>query len=123
MSLTATSLGAFRFGVFEMDLQDRELRKRGVRLKLETKPLQILELMLERPGEIVTRKQIQERLWSDTYVLFDYSVNTAVNKLRLALGDSAENPRLRRTPRFLLSRYFPSRIQAKTRNWNISAMV
>ncbi|MGA3301415.1 MAG: winged helix-turn-helix domain-containing protein, partial [Candidatus Acidiferrales bacterium] len=93
MSLTATSLGAFRFGVFEMDLQDRELRKRGVRLKLETKPLQILELMLERPGEIITRKQIQERLWSDTYVLFDYSVNTAVNKLRLALGDSAENPR------------------------------
>jgi len=93
MSVAAASFGVIRFGVFEMDLQDRELRKRGVRLKLETKPLQILELMLERPGEIISRKQIQERLWSDTFVLFDYSVNTAVNKLRLALGDSAENPR------------------------------
>lgn len=108
MSLTAASLGVFRFGVFEMDLQDRELRKRGVRLKLETKPLQILELMLERPGEIISRKQIQERLWSDTFVLFDYSVNTAVNKLRLALGDSAESPRFietvaRRGYRFIAS--------------------
>jgi len=108
MSLTAASIGVVRFGVFEMDLQDRELRKRGVRLKLEAKPLQILELMLDRPNEIISRKQIQERLWSDTVVLFDYSVNTAVNKLRLALGDSAESPRFietvaRRGYRFIAS--------------------
>lgn len=93
MNATADGCGVLRFGVFEIDVKNRELRKRGVRLKLEAKPLQILELMLERPGEIVTRKQIQEKLWPDTFVTYDYSLNTAVNKLRLALGDSAENPR------------------------------
>lgn len=77
-------------------------------LDLRDKPLQILELMLERPGEIVTRKQIQQKLWPDTFVTYDYSLNTAVNKLRLALGDSAENPRFietvaRRGYRFIAS--------------------
>lgn len=108
MSATADGCAVFRFGVFEIDVQNRELRKRGVRLKLEAKPLQILELMLERPGEIITRKQIQQSLWPDTFVTFDYSLNTAVNKLRLALGDSAENPRFietvaRRGYRFIAS--------------------
>lgn len=98
----------FRFGVFEIDVRNGELRKRGMRLKLEAKPLQILELMLEQPGEIVTRKQIQEKLWPDTFVTFDYSLNTAVNKLRAALGDSAQNPRFietvaRRGYRFIAS--------------------
>ncbi|MHB8410408.1 MAG: winged helix-turn-helix domain-containing protein [Candidatus Acidiferrales bacterium] len=107
MSATA-SCAVFRFGVFEIDLQNRELRKRGVRLRLEAKPLQILELMLERPGEVITRKQIQQKLWPDTFVTFDYSLNTAVNKLRLALGDSAESPRFietvaRRGYRFIAS--------------------
>ncbi len=82
-----------RFGLFELDVQEHELRKRGLRLRIETKPLQILELLLERPGEVVTRKQIQEALWPDTHVAFEYSLNTAVNKLRAVLGDSAENPR------------------------------
>jgi TolB-like protein/Flp pilus assembly protein TadD len=108
MSATADGRGVFRFGVFEIDVKNRELRKRGVRLKLEAKPLQILELMLEQPGEIVSRKQIQEKLWPDTFVTYDYSLNTAVNKLRLALGDSAENPRFietvaRRGYRFIAS--------------------
>ncbi len=82
-----------RFGLFELDVQEHELRKRGLRLRIETKPLRILELLLERPGEIVTRKEIQEALWPDTHVAFEYSLNTAVNKLRAVLGDSAENPR------------------------------
>lgn len=82
-----------RFGLFELDLQEHELRKRGMRLRIETKPLRILELLLERPGEIVARKEIQEALWPDTHVAFEYSLNTAVNKLRAVLGDSAENPR------------------------------
>ncbi len=108
MNATADGCAVFRFGVFEIDVRDGELRKRGLRLKLEPKPLQILELMLERPGEIVTRKQIQEKLWPDTFVTFDYSLNTAVNKLRLVLGDSARNPRFvetvaRRGYRFIAS--------------------
>lgn len=82
-----------RFGLFELDVQEHELRKRGLRLRIETKPLRILELLLERAGEVVTRKQIQEALWPDTHVAFEYSLNTAVNKLRAVLGDSAENPR------------------------------
>lgn len=82
-----------RFGLFELDLQEHELRKRGLRLRIETKPLQILELLLEHPGELITRKEIQEALWPDTHVAFEYSLNTAVNKLRAVLGDSAENPR------------------------------
>jgi DNA-binding winged helix-turn-helix (wHTH) protein len=82
-----------RFGAFELDLQARELRKRGLRLRLEEKPLQILELLLERPGEVVTRNLLREKLWPDTFVNFDYSLNTAVNKLRQALGDSANSPR------------------------------
>lgn len=108
MNATADGCAVFRFGVFEIDVRNRELRKRGLRLKLEAKPLQILELMLERPGEIITRKQIQQKLWRDTFVTFDYSLNTAMNKLRLALGDSAKNPRFietvaRRGYRFIAS--------------------
>ena len=82
-----------RFGLFELDVQEHELRKRGLRLRIETKPLRILELLVERPGELITRKEIQEALWPDTHVAFEYSLNTAVNKLRAVLGDSAENPR------------------------------
>ncbi|MDE3137175.1 MAG: winged helix-turn-helix domain-containing protein [Acidobacteriota bacterium] len=93
MNAPAVIFDVYRFGVFELDLRNHELRKRGVLLKLEAKPLQILEMLVGRPGEIVLRRQIQERLWPETFVMFDYSVNTAVNKLRSALGDSAENPR------------------------------
>ena len=85
---------AVRFGPFEADLDAGELRKRGLKLKLEGKPFQILSLLLERAGEVVTRRELREKLWSpDTYVVFDRNVNTAVNKLRQALGDSADSPR------------------------------
>jgi TolB-like protein/DNA-binding winged helix-turn-helix (wHTH) protein len=83
-----------RFGVFEVDLRAGELRKSGLRIKLQEKPFQILGALLERAGEIVTREELQKRLWpGDTFVDFDHSLGTAVGKLRQALGDSAQNPR------------------------------
>ena len=82
-----------RFGVFEFDLKARELRKRGVRLKLQQQPFQVLAMLLERPGEAVTREQLRSELWSDdTYVLFDKNLSTAVQKIRQALGDSSTSP-------------------------------
>jgi Tol biopolymer transport system component/DNA-binding winged helix-turn-helix (wHTH) protein len=83
-----------QFGLFELDLDARELRKSGVRLKLQEQPFQILAMLLERPGEIVTREELQKRLWpQDTFVDFDLSLNSAVKRLRQALGDDSENPR------------------------------
>jgi len=83
-----------RFGAFEADLQARELRKQGMHIKLQEQPFQVLVVLLEHPGEIVTREQLRERLWpSDTFVDVDNSVNAAINRLREALGDSAESPR------------------------------
>ena len=83
-----------RFGPFELDTQLAELRKGGVRLKLQGQPIQILEMLLAKPGELVTREEIQQRLWSaDTFVDFDHSLNTAVKKLRQALGDEVGAPR------------------------------
>lgn len=91
---TTQSAPILRFGAFELDLRAGELRKRGLRIKLQEKPLQILALLLEHPGEVVTREQLRQHLWAAaTFVDFDHSVNSAVNKLREALGDSAENPR------------------------------
>lgn len=88
---------AFRFGIFEVDVQARELRRRGVAVKLQEKPFQILELLVERSGEVVTRKDLRQRLWPDTFVGFDRSLNTAVNSLRRALGDDPSNPRFLET--------------------------
>ena len=86
--------GVVRFGVFEVDLAARELRKRGVRVKLQEQPFRLLAALLERPGQVVTREEIQARLWpDDTFVDFDKSLNTAAQKVRQALGDSAETPR------------------------------
>jgi cholera toxin transcriptional activator len=83
-----------RFGVFELDLAAGELRKNGVKLRLQEQPLQVLALLLERAGDVVTREELRNKLWpSDTFVDFDHSLNTAVNKLREVLGDSASNPR------------------------------
>lgn len=83
-----------RFGVFELDLSAGELRKSGVKLRLQGQPFQVLALLLERAGEVVTREELQQNLWpSDTFVDFDHSLNTAVNKVREALGDSASSPR------------------------------
>src|SRR5260370_9762950 len=82
-----------RFGTFEVNFQSRELRKHGMRIRLEEKHLQILEMLLERAGQVVTRKAIRERLWPDTYVGYEHGLNTAVNKLRDLLGASARSPR------------------------------
>src|ERR671915_402116 len=83
-----------RFGPFEVDLGARELRKSGLKLKLQDQPFQVLALLLRRPGEIITREELQQQLWpADTFVDFDRSRNTAVTKLREAVGDSATHPR------------------------------
>jgi DNA-binding winged helix-turn-helix (wHTH) protein/tetratricopeptide (TPR) repeat protein len=82
------------FGVFEVDLRSGELRRRGVRIKLQEQPFQILSLLLERPGEVVTRDELRQKLWAaHTFVDFDRSLNKAMTKLRFAIGDSAESPR------------------------------
>ena len=82
-----------RFGVFELDLTSGELRKNGARLRLQEQPFQILTALLERPGEVVTRDDLRQKLWpGDTFVDFDHSLNTAVNKIRETLGDSASKP-------------------------------
>jgi TolB-like protein/DNA-binding winged helix-turn-helix (wHTH) protein/Tfp pilus assembly protein PilF len=96
-----------RFGVFELDLRAGELRKDGHRIRLQEQPLQVLGLLLEHHGEVVTRDELQKKLWpADTFVNFDHGLNKAINKLRAAIGDSAESPRFietvaRRGYRFL----------------------
>src|SRR4051812_18451869 len=82
-----------RFGVFEIDLRAGELRKFGIRIKLQSQPFRLLAILLTHAGEIVTREELQLQIWgSETVVNFDHSLGTAVNKVREALGDSAENP-------------------------------
>jgi len=83
-----------RFGAFELGLHSGELRKHGVKVKLRGQSFQILAMLLERPGQVITREELQTRLWGgDTFVDFDRGLNKAVNRLRDALGDSAESPR------------------------------
>src|SRR5579863_2728694 len=83
-----------RFGVFELDLSAGELRKNGVKVRLQEQPFQVLAVLLERAGEVVSREELRQKLWpSDTFVDFDHSVNTAINKVREVLGDSASVPR------------------------------
>src|SRR5512136_1153563 len=83
-----------RFGVFELDLRAGELRRCGVKLKLQDKPFALLAILLERPGEVVTREELREKLWpADTFVDFDHSLSIAVHKVRTILGDNADNPR------------------------------
>jgi DNA-binding winged helix-turn-helix (wHTH) protein/tetratricopeptide (TPR) repeat protein len=83
-----------RFGAFEVDLRSGEVRKHGIRLKLQDQPFRVLALLLERSGEAVTREELREKLWpADTFVDFDTGLNSAIKKLRDALGDSAEEPR------------------------------
>jgi TolB-like protein/Flp pilus assembly protein TadD len=89
-----------RFGAFTIDLAAGEMRKQGIKIKLQDQPLQILAALLERPGEVVTREELQERLWPpDTFVDFHHSLATAVKKLRQALNDSADKPRFIETLR------------------------
>src|SRR5580700_1166364 len=83
-----------RFGTYEVSLQSGEVRKAGLRIRVQQQPLRLLEILLERPGEVVTREELRSRVWSDeSFGDFDQAVNIAIGKLRSALGDSAENPR------------------------------
>jgi len=97
-----------RFGVFEADVSSGELRKAGLKLRLQEQPFQVLMLLLERSGEVVTRDEIRRKVWpADTFVDFDHSLNTSINKIRDVLSDSAANPRFietlaRRGYRFLV---------------------
>jgi cholera toxin transcriptional activator len=86
--------GIFRFGTYEADSSSGELRKSGLRLRVQEQPFQVLLALLERPGEMVTREELRQKLWpADTFVDFDHGLNTVINKLREALSDSAANPR------------------------------
>jgi TolB-like protein/Flp pilus assembly protein TadD len=98
--------GRVRFGVFEANIRTGELTKHGKRLRLQEQPFQLLTILLEKPGELVTREELRSRLWPQTTVDFDHGVNKAIGKVRYALGDSAGNPRFietvaRRGYRFL----------------------
>src|ERR1700733_16142327 len=94
MTPPASSGRKVRTGLFEIDLASGELRKNGRRLPLQEQPFRVLAMLLERPGEVVTRQELQARLWPvDTYVGFDEGLNTAIRKLRTVFGDSAGNPR------------------------------
>jgi DNA-binding winged helix-turn-helix (wHTH) protein len=99
----------FRFGVFEVDAASGELRKSGVRLRLQDQPFQVLVVLLGRAGEIVTREELRQKLWpADTFVDFDHSLNTIINKLREVLGDSASSPRFIETLAKRGYRFLPS---------------
>jgi len=96
-----------RFGAFEVDLHSGELRRSGLKLKLTGQPFQVLVILLEHAGKVVTREELQKRLWPETFVDVDHNLNTAINRIREVLGDSAENPRFvetlpRRGYRFIL---------------------
>src|SRR5580704_13953352 len=83
-----------RFGTFEVSLQSGEVRKAGLRIRVQQQPMKLLEILLEHPGEVVTREELRSRVWADeSFGDFDQAVNIAIAKLRSALGDSAENPR------------------------------
>ena len=93
MEESANARNVVRFGVFEMDLEAGQLRKNGRRVPLQEQPFRVLALLLKKPGRVVTREELQEKVWPDTHVDFDHSLNTAINKIREAIGDSAANPR------------------------------
>jgi DNA-binding winged helix-turn-helix (wHTH) protein len=83
-----------RFGAFDVDVREGELRKSGIRIRVQGQPMMVLFALLERPGQIVTREELQQRLWPDVEHLdFEHGLNVAVKKLRKALNDSAETPR------------------------------
>lgn len=93
MESAAQQIRRYRFGAFEIDLLEGELRRQGLKVKLNEKPFKVLALLLERAGHLVTREDLRQRLWAaDTYVDFDANLNTALSTLRHALADSSENP-------------------------------
>ena len=109
MSPSNNKAKLLRFGVFEVDLSAGELRKNGARIRLQEQPFQVLAALLQSAGQVVTREELREKIWpADTFVDFDHSLNTAVNKIRESLGDSASSPRFvetlaRRGYRFIAS--------------------
>ncbi len=111
-------LPPIRFGIFEVDLHSGELRRQGYKVKLQEQPFRLLVILLERSGQIVTREELQNRLWpADTFVDFERGMNRAINKLREALGDDADNPRFietlpRRGYRFLAVAEITERLEA-----------
>ncbi len=135
MQVPAAKSRVIRFGVFEVDLQEAELRKSGLRIKLQEQPFQILTMLLERPGQTVTREELRSQLWpADTFVDFDHSLNSSIKKLREALGDDSDNPRFietlhRRGYRFIapldndraptIERSAPSTPAAGRRLWKV----
>lgn len=122
MPRLARSANVVRFDVFEVDLRAEELYKAGRKIKLQVQPFHVLAILLERPGEVVTREEMQKRLWpADTFVDFDHSLNTAIKKLRQALCDDKTKPRFvetlpKRGYRFLVSvkRPAPSSVVRET---------
>src|ERR1700680_4218535 len=91
---TPRSTSIVRFGTYEVSLQSGEVRKAGVRIRIQQQPLKLLEILLERPGEVVTREELRNRMWpNESFGDFDQAVNVAIAKLRAALGDSADNLR------------------------------
>src|SRR5690242_11819706 len=120
------------FGSFEVNPSTGELRKQGMRIKLHEKPLQVLLALLEQPGEVVTRKELHERLWpQDTFVEFENGLNNAISRLREALGDTAESPRFietipRRGYRFLAevsSEVSSSPVDVSSRRWLLTILL
>jgi DNA-binding winged helix-turn-helix (wHTH) protein len=94
MPETANSTRIVRFDAFEVVLKARELRKYGLKIKLQEQPFQVLAMLVRHSGEVVTREELQKTLWpADTFVDFDRGLNRAINRIREALGDSADNPR------------------------------
>src|SRR5689334_12624270 len=107
MNLASPGKKVVRFGLYEADLREGLLTKGGLRVKLQDQPFQVLAVLLEHPGEVVTREELRQTLWpANTFVEFDDGLNNAIKKLRTALGDAADNPRFietvpRRGYRFL----------------------
>ena len=95
MATTApTTTRRYRFGEYELDAHAGELRKRGLRIRLHGQPLQVLAVLLQNAGQLVTREELKNQLWAaDTFVDFDHSLHNAIARIREALGDSAEKPR------------------------------
>src|SRR5262249_14721218 len=131
MALETRSSEILRFGTFEVDVRAGELRKQGKRIKLQEQPFHVLTVLLQRPGEVVTREELRNQNWPpDIFVDFDNSLNTAINKLREALGDSADNPRFietlpRRGYRFLapVASDLTKKSRSFTTKWLVTAGV
>jgi DNA-binding winged helix-turn-helix (wHTH) protein len=109
MEVTENSPPIVRFGSFEVDFRAGELRKNGLKIKLHGQPFLVLEALLKRPGQVVTRDELQKAIWpADTFVDFDHGLNKAINRIREALSDSSDSPRFvetlpRRGYRFIAS--------------------